>query len=156
MLLNLLKLAFGKIIAIPHRRRLAAFEEATREPRVVQEAVLQGILARHRDTDFSRKHHFADVRTVADFRRQMPISNYDYFEPYITRVTRGETRALLADDKVHMFAMTSGTTNSKRLRDAAASSSSCMPRGRRAGAGGSPTLTVSGACVSSLMGSRGG
>src|SRR5262249_44140037 len=36
-------------------------------------------------------------------------------EPYINRVRRGETRALLADPVVHMFALTSGTTATRKF-----------------------------------------
>jgi hypothetical protein len=50
------------------------------------------------------------VRTPDDFRRQVPVAGYDYFEPYLARVRRGETQALLADRRVYMFALTSGTT----------------------------------------------
>src|SRR5262249_30243432 len=35
-------------------------------------------------------------------------------EPYIDRVRKGETAALLADPKVHMFALTSGTTAARK------------------------------------------
>ena len=44
------------------------------------------ILAHQADTDFGRDHHFAAIRTVADFRRQLPVAGYEYFEPYIARV----------------------------------------------------------------------
>ena len=44
----------------------------------------------------------------------MPVAEYDYFEPYLARVRRGDTRALLADDKVLMFALTSGTTATRK------------------------------------------
>src|SRR6516162_3571792 len=103
-----------KIAVIPVRRRLRAFEEATHHPREVQGAVRQGILARHADTDFGREHHFRDIASIADFRRRLPVSPYEYFEPYITKVTRGNYRALLSDRKIHMFAMTSGTTAARK------------------------------------------
>jgi hypothetical protein len=105
----------GKALAPPLRRQLAAFEAATQDPRTTQEAVLERILARHADTDFGREHHFAEIRDVADFRRRLPVAGYDYVEPYIARVRRGDFRALLADDQVHMFALTSGTTAARKF-----------------------------------------
>src|SRR5690348_10363170 len=87
----------GKAVALPVRRRLAQFEAATCDPRQVQEALLRDVLAHQADTDFGRDHGFATIRTVEDFRRQLPVAGYDYFEPYIARVRRGDTRALLAD-----------------------------------------------------------
>jgi hypothetical protein len=104
----------GPLIARPVRRRLAAFEAATHRPRELQEALLRDLLAHHADTAFGRDHRFDAIRTPADFARQLPVADYDYFEPYVARVRRGETRALLADAKVHMFALTSGTTATRK------------------------------------------
>ena len=106
----LLRKVVLKLIARPIRRRLAQFEAATQLPREVQEALLRGILAHQTATAFGRDHRFDAIRSVADFRRQLPVASYEYFEPYIARVRRGETTALLADPRVYMFALTSGTT----------------------------------------------
>src|SRR5439155_12840031 len=107
-------LAVGKLVGFPSRVKLWTFNAACRRPREVQEALLQNILAYHADTAFGRDHHFRDVRSVADFRRNLPVAPYEYFEPYLARVRRGETNALLADRRVHMFALTSGTTAARK------------------------------------------
>jgi len=114
MLPRFLLSLIGKVVRRPILRHLAAFEEATKTPREVQAALLQRIIARHKDTDFGRAHGFADIHGPSDFVRQLPIAGYEYFEPYIDRVRRGELRALLGDDKVHMFALTSGTTAARK------------------------------------------
>jgi hypothetical protein len=115
MLHWLIRNVFGKVAAHFVRRRLRAFEDATHHPREVQEAVLRRILADQRDTGFGTDHHFGSIRTVADFRRRVPVAGYEYVEPYVTRVASGDTRALLADPRVYMFAMTSGTTAARKL-----------------------------------------
>ena len=111
----LLRNVLAKIVAIPVRRRLQAFRDATHFPREVQAELLQRILRNQKDTDFGRDHHFKNIRNAADFQHNLPVAGYDYFEPYITRVTQGETNALLSDPKVHMFAMTSGTTAARKF-----------------------------------------
>jgi hypothetical protein len=115
MLSGALIKVLGKIVVRRVRRQLARFQEATSRPRDVQETLLRRILAYHADTSFGREHGFASIRSVADFRRQLPVSGYDYFEPYLARVRRGDLRALLADDVVHMFALTSGTTAARKF-----------------------------------------
>jgi hypothetical protein len=110
----MLLIGLGKVLARPVRRHLNAFEAATHRPREVQEALLRRILAYHADTDFGRAHRFREIRSAADFRRQLPVAGYDYFEPYVARVRRGEFNALLADRRVHMFALTSGTTAARK------------------------------------------
>jgi hypothetical protein len=104
----------GPLIAFPVRRRLAEFEAATHRPRALQDALLRDILAHQASTAFGRDHRFDAIRTREDFCRQVPVADYDYFEPYIARVRRGETAALVADPKVHMFALTSGTTATRK------------------------------------------
>ena len=104
----------GKLVALPIRRRLAQFEAATLRPREVQETLLRSILAHHGATEFARKHRFETIQTVADFRRQLPVAEYSYLEPYIDRVRNGDFNALLADKVVHMFALTSGTTATRK------------------------------------------
>jgi hypothetical protein len=103
-----------RAIAVPVRRKLLAFDAATSDPRSVQEAVLRGILREQAGTDFGKDHHFADIRTVEDFRRMLPVAGYEAIEPYMARVRKGETSALLADPRVHMFALTSGTTATRK------------------------------------------
>jgi hypothetical protein len=115
LLARLLRKVVGKIAARPVRRQLNLFEAATTDPRRVQEALLRRILAYHADTDFGRKHHFGSIRTSDDFRHHLPVAGYDYFEPYLARVRRGEQGTQLADPVVHMFALTSGTTAARKF-----------------------------------------
>jgi len=105
----------GKLIAWPIRRRIRAFDRECLDPRRVQEELLRSLVALHADTQFGRDHGLASVRTVADFRRQVPIAPYEYYQPYIEKVKAGDTRALLTDPIVHMFALTSGTTASRKF-----------------------------------------
>lgn len=111
----LIRKVLGKIAAIPVRRRLRAFEGATHRPQEVQEALLRRLLAHHAATDFGKHHHFSAIANVADFRRNLPVAPYEYFEPYIQRVMKGDANALLADPRIHMFALTSGTTATRKF-----------------------------------------
>ncbi|MFO0808067.1 MAG: GH3 auxin-responsive promoter family protein [Gemmataceae bacterium] len=114
MIPRLALVAVGKVVGFPSRVRLWTFDAACRHPRETQEALLHEILATHADTAFGRDHGFRDITSAADFRRQIPIAGYDVIEPYVARVRRGETSALLADDRVLMFALTSGTTKARK------------------------------------------
>lgn len=105
----------GKLIAWPIRRRLRAFDRACQDPQAVQEALLRQIIAYQADTGFGRDHGFAGIQTAADFRRQVAIGPYERLQGYIEQVQRGNSRALLADPVVHMFALTSGTTASRKF-----------------------------------------
>ena len=111
-MLNLIRGLLGLPIALKYRRLARTFFDQTTRAGDVQRDLLMGRLARHADSQFGRDHHFAEIRTPADFRKRVPIRGYDGHEPYIDRVRNGETGALFGrGTEVLMFAMTSGTTN---------------------------------------------
>jgi hypothetical protein len=105
----------GRLISYPIRRQLRHFEVACQTPEAVQTELLLRILRNQKDTAFGRDHKFASVRTTADYRKTTPIAPYEYVAPYIERVQKGEINALLSARRVHMFALTSGTTASRKL-----------------------------------------
>ncbi|MGL4421201.1 MAG: GH3 auxin-responsive promoter family protein, partial [Gemmataceae bacterium] len=105
----------ARLATYPTRMRLRRFEAACADPEAAQLALLQGILRRQAATGYSRDHHFHTIRSVAEFRRNVPIGPYEALAPYIARVEAGETTALLAEPKLHMFALTSGTTARRKL-----------------------------------------
>jgi hypothetical protein len=109
---QLAKRVFGRPLLRRSRRLARAFLEETRRADEVQRRLLLERVARHADSQFGRDHHFRQIKSPADFRRQVPIRGYDALEPYIERVRQGNLGALFgAGTKVLMFAMTSGTTN---------------------------------------------
>ena len=103
-----------KALARPLYKKFARFEAACTTPQATQEALLRSILAYHADTGFGSDHGFAHIKTVADYRRQVPVAPYERLDPYIRRVMAGDTKALLADPQVLMFALTSGTTAARK------------------------------------------
>ncbi|QVL31180.1 GH3 auxin-responsive promoter family protein [Telmatocola sphagniphila] len=115
MFRRLLLRTAGRLVARPIRRRLNAFVATTHHPETAQSDLLQRIIAKQRDTGFGRDHGFSTIRTVEDFRRQIPVAPYEYVAPYVQRVQKGETSALLSDPQVLMFALTSGTTASRKM-----------------------------------------
>jgi hypothetical protein len=78
----------------------------------VQRELLLSRIARHTDSQFGRDHNFTEIRSVEDYQRRVPVRGYDGHEPYIDQVRQGNLSALFGPgERVHMFAMTSGTTN---------------------------------------------
>src|SRR5207244_3433135 len=105
---------FSELALRQGRRWKRAFEAATHQPRQVQQALLDEIIGLQKDTRFGREHHSGSIRNLADFRREIPILRYEDHEPYLAEVRRGKFDALLNTKTVHMFAMTSGTTATRK------------------------------------------
>src|SRR5439155_1280398 len=81
-------LTVGKLIAWPIRRRFRAFERAAQNPARTQAALLREILALQAGTQFGRDHSFATIKSIADYRKQVPVGPYEYVQPYIEKVQR--------------------------------------------------------------------
>lgn len=86
-----------------------------RTPEVQRELLLEKI-RRNADSDFGREHGLDKVRSIEDFRRQVPIATYEYYRPWVERVKAGDIRAMFGPStELLMFAMTSGTTNASKF-----------------------------------------
>jgi hypothetical protein len=80
-----------------------------------QRAVLADLLAHNADTVFGREHGFDRIRTLDDFRKALPIRNYDGLAPWIERAAHGERGVLSADDPVVYFTSSGSTGAPKKI-----------------------------------------
>lgn len=97
-------------------RRVQQFLAGAKRARKTQHEVLWSKLRRNAESDFGRQHGFANIRSLSDFRRQLPISTYEDYRPYVERVKRGEIGAMFGPGtRVLMFALTSGTTEQSKF-----------------------------------------
>ncbi len=88
----------------------ASFDNATENPEKAQLGFLQNLLQKNAETQFGKAHRFAEIKTVKDFRRQVPVRDYEDFRPFINRIIKGE-QAVLTRESPFMFTLTSGTTS---------------------------------------------
>lgn len=89
------------------------FLEALRQPKTCQDEMLRETLERHRETSFGQEHGFAEIRDVDDFRRRVPIRDYDGLSPWIERAASGESSVLTAEDP-RLFFSSSGSTGTRK------------------------------------------
>ena len=76
----------------------------------VQKAYLLDLISRNAASDFGKSFGFSKIRSIEDFRKALPIGDYENFRPFIERVVRGDVQALFGPtEKIVMFALTSGT-----------------------------------------------
>lgn len=107
---------FGKLLMRRCRRSLRAFLAAARSSAEVQEQVMLERVRRNAESGFGRDHGFSEIASVADFRRHIPVTRYEYYGPYIERLRRGDSAAMFGTgQRLHMFALTSGTTEVPKL-----------------------------------------
>ena len=92
--------------------RLKEIEQYTDHAGELQQRVLQRLTSMAAQTEWGRAHHYADIHTYEDFKRNVPIQTYEEVKPYILRLRAGEQN-LLWPTEIRWFAKSSGTTNDK-------------------------------------------
>lgn len=109
------------IVGGPLRRRMRSSREkflraASASCQQEQQSILTSLLRLTEGSTFSQDFGLSSKTTLAEFRSRIPISDYELVRPYIDRVANGDHRALLGvDNKLLMFAVTSGTTADSKL-----------------------------------------
>ncbi len=94
------------------KKRIHQIELFKQYPHEVQRDVFYRIISEAKNTEFGRKHGFADIKSHTDFISQVPFSTYEEIYPYIERMMKGEQNILWPTD-INWFAKSSGTTNAK-------------------------------------------
>ncbi len=76
----------------------------------IQEEIRKDLIERARDTAYGRDHHFGGIRTYTDFKRAVPMGDYEAFRPYADRIRAGEADVSWPGTPRYL-AKTSGTTS---------------------------------------------
>lgn len=79
-------------------------------PIKTQDKVLQYLLQEAQNTEFGKEHHFEQIKNYEDFKKQVPIRDYEDLKPYIEKIIEGESDVLWKGKPIY-FAKTSGTTS---------------------------------------------
>ncbi|WKS94898.1 GH3 auxin-responsive promoter family protein [Riemerella columbina] len=98
-----LALTWAKI----HQKQVA---KAGQQAAQHQEALLLQMVKTAEKTLFGRVHHFENIKTIQDFQKQVPITDYEGLKPYIDKMKRGQAHILWTGTPEY-FAKTSGTTS---------------------------------------------
>ncbi|HRI78082.1 MAG TPA: GH3 auxin-responsive promoter family protein [Cyclobacteriaceae bacterium] len=104
-------MGFRSILAKPFAAFIAGQTRSwSSAPGQSQQKVFLELMAGGRDTRFGSDHGFAGIRTHEDFKKQVPIRDYEALKPYVERVVAGERDVLWKGQPIY-FAKTSGTTS---------------------------------------------
>lgn len=113
---NWLERIAAGLAALHADRVLAGFMKAIRAPRVAQQRALRRALRVVAGGAYGRRYGLERVRTPAELRRAVPLQRYDQLADMIEQVAGGDHTAMLApDQRLLMFATSSGTTSRPKL-----------------------------------------
>ncbi|ATL46728.1 hypothetical protein COR50_05770 [Chitinophaga caeni] len=94
------------------RLRMGRIEYFMQYPLQVQHQVFQNLLSAAQYTEFGKKYGFSKIFKVEEFKKNVPIHDYDSMKPYIQRVMEGEQN-IIWNTPIKWFAKSSGTTADK-------------------------------------------
>lgn len=94
--------------------RWHAFRRALDAPRRTQERMLLDMVATHRETWFGRRHGFSTICDAEDYRRRVPLADWDDYAEAVDRIRGGE-RGVLTGDSVRRLVPSSGSSAARKL-----------------------------------------
>lgn len=96
------------------KKRMHQIELFMKYPHDVQEEWMQSLISSAKDTEYGRLHDFRSIRSYEQFRKQVPVNDYESLKPLIERTRRGEQNLLWNTD-IKWFAKSSGTTDKSKF-----------------------------------------
>jgi len=81
-----------------------------KHPIKAQQKVFRQLISQSEHTAFGKDHHFEHISNYDEFKKSVPIRNYEQLKPYIQRIINGEYNVLWKGRPIY-FAKTSGTTS---------------------------------------------
>ncbi|WP_428329561.1 GH3 auxin-responsive promoter family protein [Mucilaginibacter sp.] len=76
----------------------------------LQQKTFEYLVSQGKNTSFGKTHRFDLIKTYDDFKKSVPVYDYEDLRPYIDRVTHGEENVLWPGKPAYL-AKTSGTTS---------------------------------------------
>jgi phenylacetate-coenzyme A ligase PaaK-like adenylate-forming protein len=99
------------ILAKPFARQIALkFYKKSNNAVAVQEKTFKKLINQAKDTVFGKDHGFSEIKTYDDFKKRVPIKDYEALKPYFNKVKEGKPSILWPGKPIY-FAKTSGTTS---------------------------------------------
>ena len=80
------------------------------EPEKTQQKVFKQLILQAKDTVFGKDHHFEKITTYDDFKKHVPVRDYEALKPYIEQIIEGKSDVVWPQKPLY-FAKTSGTTS---------------------------------------------
>lgn len=96
------------------KKRMHQIELFMKYPHDVQDEWMHSLISSAKDTEFGKKHDFKSIRNYEQFKRCIPVYDYESIKPLIERTRRGEQNLLWNTD-IKWFAKSSGTTDKSKF-----------------------------------------
>lgn len=93
---------------------LRRLNEITTRPAEEQEKLLLRILEKNKDSVFGKQYGFDRIRSVSDYQKSVPYTDFEDYEPLIDREIAGE-RGVFTADPAYYFCISSGSLGTPKF-----------------------------------------
>lgn len=83
-------------------------------PHDVQNEWMSQLIKEAQGTEFGKQYNFSGIKNYEQFKREIPLQDYESLKPFIERTRRGEQN-LLWPSEIKWFAKSSGTTDKSKF-----------------------------------------
>lgn len=101
------KASLGKLYAGVIAKKIANWRK---NAPAIQKKVFNELVSSAKNTSFGKDHHFSEIATYEDFKKNVPVCDYEDLRPYIDKIIAGESNVLWPGKPTYL-AKTSGTTS---------------------------------------------
>lgn len=103
----------NRIIIWRYKSYFKKHQIASKDIEKTQSQKLMSYLHRNMHTAFGRDHKFSSIRDYQSFINKIPITEYDYYLPYLEQIKNGDNRVLTYEDPVCMEPTSGSSGDSK-------------------------------------------
>ncbi len=96
------------------KKRMHQIDLFMKYPVDVQMEWMHNLLSAANETEFGKKYDFSGVNSYEQFKKKIPLNDYESLKPYIERNRKGEQN-LLWPTEIKWFAKSSGTTDKSKF-----------------------------------------
>lgn len=100
------------LVSFLTKKRLQQIDLFRENPRMSQLEVFHYLVQTAQYTEWGRKYEYSSITHPDDFRKRVPLQDYEDVKPFVQRLRKGEQNLLWPTD-VRWFAKSSGTTGDR-------------------------------------------
>ncbi len=92
----------------------AGFEHFTKHTQETQEKLLKNLIKKNKNTEYGKKAGFAEIKSVEDYQKKVPLTDYSDYSDYVQRMIKGE-RNLITSARIRRYVETSGSSGTPKV-----------------------------------------
>ncbi|MBO5609573.1 MAG: GH3 auxin-responsive promoter family protein [Eubacterium sp.] len=106
---TLMTTAINRMMVHNGRKSVHALDDMSKDAVKISEETLMRLLDENKDTEYGQKYGFADIHSIEDYKKKVPLSDYDTYAPYIERMVKKDEGNLLSVSRPVHYAVSSGS-----------------------------------------------